>query len=303
MFPGQGAQFRAMGETLLKENSKGKERLERISDQLDVDFNKILQEGSDEDLKNTRYSQPAITLIRLTALELLLDSGHKPSGCAGFSLGEFSAMASAGVLSIDETLDLVTKRGLIMDQVCRKISSAGMAAVIGLNLETIQGVLKSLSNKDVYAVNINSPNQTVLAGTQTALAEAEEKLVKAGARRVISLKVAGPFHSPLMNEAALAFKEVSNQLEWKNPVLPLFSNVTGELVSSGNEAKKLIQKHIISPVLWTKIEENLLKMNPDRCLEVGPGKVLAGLWKAVSREIPCLPAGTYSNIKGVEYGV
>ncbi len=322
LFPGQGAQFAGMGKGLLRANSRTEERLERISGRLGRDLGKILAEGPEEALKETAVSQPAITLVSLTALEALEERGREPAACAGFSLGEYGALAAAGVLDREEALDLVTDRGLVMDRVCRRLSDAGMAAVIGLPPERVENLVENSGAAELFAVNLNSPRQTVVAGTSAALAEAEGLFREAGAKRFVPLKVAGPFHSPLMGEAAEAFRERVAAVTWRDPQVPVYSNVTGRPVESGREAAGLAVEQIVSPVRWTDVEAGLLAAAAAagaaaaggsgaeagagaggmEALEVGPGKVLAGLWKAVSREIPCRRAGSLEEIAALAGG-
>lgn len=300
LFPGQGTQFVGMGRGILAARAQvTRERLDRISGILQRDLGRLMAQGPEEALKETSLSQPAITLVNLSAWEILGEGGCLPDAVAGFSLGEFSALAAAGVLSADQVLDLVTRRGLIMEKVCRRLAdesrgrAPGMAAVVGLSPEQVEQAVEAVT--DLYAVNFNSPRQTVVAGTAEALAAAEETLKAAGAKRVLPLKVAGPFHSPLMapaaREFAAALQEICPSEMWKNPRIPIFSNVTGKPVTTGEEAAALAVEQITSPVRWTTIEEGLLALNPQSCREVGPGRVLAGLWKQMKSPVPCIPVG------------
>ncbi len=169
-----------------------------------------------------------------------------------------------------------------------------MAAVIGLHPSEVEKIAAELSG--VYPANFNSPVQTVVSGTASGLAAAESRFKEAGAKRVIRLKVSGPFHSPLLAGAQETFSRELDRIEFRDPVLPVYSNVTGSLVRSGAEARSLCISQIVSPVRWTDEEAALVREGYSPCLEVGPGTVLAGLWKAVSSEIPCLPAGTIEDI-------
>ena len=175
----------------------------------------------------------------------------------------------------------------------------GMAAVVGLTPEQVEVLItewKKGGLTDLYAANINSPKQVVVSGSAAALAEAEKRFPEAGARRFIRLQVAGPYHSPFMKEAAEAFAPVLEKIRFNNPEIPLFSNVTGKRIQSGEEAKALALRQIVEPVRWTDEEKELAGLLPQTLLETGPGKVLQGLWKDTGSEIPCLAAGTAEDI-------
>jgi [acyl-carrier-protein] S-malonyltransferase len=182
-------------------------------------------------------------------------------------------------------------------------AAPGMAAVIGLTPDQVEGLISEWKKEghpfdNLFAANINSPRQTVVSGTAKALAECTRRFTEAGAKRVIPLAVAGPFHSPLMADAAEAFKPFLEKVEFKNPVLPLYSNVSGKLVSTGEEARKLALAQITSPVRWTDEEGAIQSAGGfDACLETGPGKVLQGLWKDSGSVLPCLPAGTVIDLE------
>ena len=297
LFPGQGAQFPGMMKDLCEKFADGKDFFEKYSKTAGFSISQLLWESSEQELARTDKSQTAITAASLLVVEFLKTKQISPSFVAGFSLGEWVALRASEVLSFEETVYAVKRRGEIMQEVCDSIASAssnppGMAAVIGLDGKIVQTVLKG--REDVFAANLNSAQQTVISGTCDGLAWAEENLKNAGARRIIPLKVAGPFHSPLMMDAAEKFSKVLDTLTFNDPVLPVFSNVTGKQVKTGDEARKNAVKHIVSPVLWIDEETSIHNMCNDsdeyKLIEAGPGKVLAGLWGKTefAKKIPCV---------------
>ena len=317
LFPGQGAQFPGMALDLLEASSgRGGERVKRLfalaSEVIGKDMAAMLKNASPETLKRTDISQPAITLANLAAAAYLEERGINPSGCAGFSLGEYAALAAAGVITEEDCFVMVSERGKAMQTAVNQIgdgkeapgtSVPGMAAVMGLSPEKVETLItewKAGNNpalKDIYAANINSPNQTAVAGTAGALAEAEGLFIAAGARRFIRLRVAGPFHSPFMAEAAKEFQPVLEKVQFRDPQIPLYSNVSGKRISSGEEAKKLALLHITNAVRWVDEEKAIEAAGGIDCLlETGPGKVLQGLWKDSGLSLPCHAAGTAADI-------
>lgn len=303
LFPGQGAQYPGMGKDLWDFSAKVKELFKRASDITSINMEKLLFEGSAEDLRATDKAQAALTLVNLAAAVVLREKGIVPGAAAGFSLGEYAALVTAGVLTEEAVFSLVKFRGEVMESASRALDAPegqpGMAAVMGLDLPDVRKALEAAGIPDVYAANYNSPVQTVISGTAAALSKAEEVLKAAGARRCVRLKVSGPFHSPLLGAARAEFEAALAEYTFADPSLPLYSNVTGKAVSSGAVAKRLAGEQITSPVLWVDIERNLRAEGFERVLEAGPGTVLAGLWKAVYPDFPCLPAGTVEAIAGI----
>lgn len=297
LFPGQGAQFTGMGMDLYDADSDGTSGVRALFDLasgiLGSDIRQLLNADA-EILKQTDVSQVAITVASLAAVRALAKKGIKPTACAGFSLGEYPALAVSGIITEADAIRLTIERGRIMQKVADELSSGssavpGMAAVLGLSPAQVDSVLSSLNLDGLFGANYNSPLQTVISGTAASLTEAEAAFKAAGARRVVRLKVAGPFHSPLMAVAGEKFSAVLERVTFADPSIPLFSNVTGKRISSGAEAKKCAVSHISSPVRWTDEEaaiSALLSASgagsadsavPD-LIEVGPGKVLSGLW-------------------------
>ena len=297
LFPGQGAQFPGMMKDLCESFADGKKFLDKYSEIAGFSVQELLWESSEQELARTDKSQTAITAASLLVVEFLKSQNITPSFVAGFSLGEWVALKVSQVLSFEEIVYIVKRRGEIMQQVCDSIAAAsanppGMAAVLGLDGKSVQSVLDG--RNDVFAANLNSTQQTVISGTCAGLKWAEENLKNAGAKRIIPLKVAGPFHSPLMMDAAEKFSKVLDSVTFKNPQIPVFSNVTGSRISTGEEIKQNAVKHIVSPVLWVDEENSIRNMCGDsdewKLVEAGPGKVLAGLWGKTefAQQIPCV---------------
>jgi len=317
LFPGQGAQYSGMAADLLASVAV-KSLFDTASGVLGKDIKELLESDA-QTLKRTDVSQPAITAANLAAAAFLGERGYSPSVCAGFSLGEYAALVCSGVLNISDCFHLVKARGEIMQKTADNLreaslqnsgdasSAPGMAAVIGLDPKLAEDLIvqwKSSKDacediKDLYAANINSPRQLVISGTACALEEAQSRFIKAGARRVILLQVAGPFHSPLMEEARIAFVPVLETVSFNDPVIPVFSNVTGMRIKSGAEAKELAALHITHPVRWVDEEEAVAKSGIEACFEAGPGKVLQGLWNDYRNDIPIYAAGTVGDIERI----
>jgi len=306
VFPAQGAQYPGMAIDFLKQGGEKVKRLFSLASEIQgKDMADLLSNSTPEYLKRTDVSQPAITLANLAAAEYLAEKGITPSACAGFSLGEYAALAAAGVISQKDCLSLVTHRGNAMQAAIDRIqggdeaNAPGMAAVVGLSPENVEALIaewKKSGLKDLYAANFNSSKQVAVSGSAAALAEAEKRFKEAGARRFMRLAVAGPYHSPFMKEAADAFAPYLEKVHFSDPKIPIFSNVTGKQVLSGDEAKALAVKQIVEPVRWTDEEALMVKFEPKELLETGPGKVLQGLWKDLGNSIPCHSAGTAAEI-------
>ena len=306
LFPGQGAQYSGMAIDLLS-SEKVKRLFDTASEIFGKDVRELLQSDVDV-LKRTDVSQPMITLANLAAAAYLDDQGYRPAACAGFSLGEYAALVYSGVVEAADCLRLVKARGEAMQKTADSLREAaggdpaaapGMAAIVGLDPKQAEELIAKWSDaglKDLYAANINSPKQLVVSGTAAALAEAETRFKEAGAKRVIRLQVAGPFHCPLMADSAEAFRPVLESVTFSNPSAALFSNVTGKQITSGEEARKLALQQITSPVRWVEEQASIAAFGAEALLETGPGKVLQGLWKDSGSELPVYPAGTAEDI-------
>ena len=313
LFPGQGAQYPGMALDFLSSGNAAVASLFKTASEIFGKDAKALLESEADVLKRTDVSQPAITLTNLSAAAYLAEKGIGPAGCAGFSLGEYAALATAGVISIEDCFLLVNERGKAMqaavDEMEARGKSAdgknvpGMAAVMGLEPGKVEALIaewKASGNaaiQEIYAANINSPKQTVVGGTAEALTEAEALFTAAGARRYMRLQVNCPFHTPLLAGAAAQFLPFLDKVLFKDPQVPVFSNVSGKRVSSGEEAKKMALAQITNPVRWFEELSSIAALGGIDCLlEAGPGKVLQGLWKDSGSALPCHSAGTVADI-------
>ena len=299
LYPGQGAQYPQMGKDLWETYSGVKDLFEMASDVLGRNCEKLVLEGDAQTLGRTDNTQPAVTIVNLAVKNTLKELGLNSDGCAGHSLGEYAAYADAGALTDEQVLKAVGLRGQYMHEAGEKASGAGadssMAAVIGLELAQVEEAISAIDG--AFMANWNAPTQIVISGTQEGLSKAETVLKEAGARRVLRLKVSAPCHSPLLDEAKEKFGSYLSGLEFKDPVKPLYSNVTGKIITSGTEARELALKQIVSSVLWVDEEKSILADGYDRIIETGPGKILTGLLKNVSKEPAAIPCGTVSEIQ------
>lgn len=296
LFPGQGAQYPGMAKDFYETSSEVRRLFELASDAARMDLKELLFESDEETLKQTRYTQIAVALAGSAAALAAREHGIVPHGCAGFSVGEWPALAEAGILSHFDMFRLVAERGRLMDEAGNRSGGSTMSAVLSLSPEKIEQVIAEAGLKQCWIANYNSPSQCVISGTEHDIVIAEEKLRQAGAKRVIRLKVSGAFHSPLMHYAYEEFKGIVEEVTFMNPVLECYSNVTGKKITSGTEAKKLASEQIISPVRWIDEEASILEAGYERCVETGPGTVLSGLWKSFTTSIPSIPAGTLDAI-------
>lgn len=293
LFSGQGAQFRGMVQDLCAKYPSAQNIINAMSTITGENIGDLLWNTEIAELARSDKSQLAITAASQAIAAVLAEKGITPSAVAGFSLGEFSALHSAGVLNFDTMVRIVQKRGQIMQKCCEAIvaeseegGAPGMVAVLKLSPAQVIEALAPYTKKGIaFPVNMNSPMQTVVAGTAEGLTITETVCKEAGAKRVIRLAVAGPFHSPLMQRAADEFAKELESLSFADPTIPLFSNVTGKRVKTGEEAKKNAVLHITHPVLWTTEEAELAALmgaenNSDwQALEIGPGATLCGLWR------------------------
>jgi [acyl-carrier-protein] S-malonyltransferase len=264
-----------------------------------IDLKKLLFEGSEEELKQTRNTQIAVALAGVASATCAREHGIHPDGCAGFSVGEWPALAEAGVVSYEDMFRLVAERGRLMDEAGKRSGGSTMSAVLNLAPEAIEAAIKKAGLTKVWVANYNSPTQSVISGTEADVAAAEVAVKAAGAKRAIRLKVSGAFHSPIMGDARDGFAQAVEPIVFNDPKIALFSNVTGKRIVSGLEAKSLAVAQIVSPVRWIDEEAAILAEKPIFCAETGPGTVLGGLWKAVGGEVPCYPFATLDQISAV----
>ena len=298
LFPGQGAQYPGMGKDLFAASATVRELFGQASDATGLDLEALLFRGSAEDLQATNRTQIAVTLVNLAVARALAERGVEAHGYAGFSVGEYAALAAAGVIADGDLFRIVQARGEAMEAASRGADTdagpAGMAAVIGLPPERVTAALAGVDG--AWAANFSSPAQVVLAGTAEGLAAAEQACTAAGARRFVALKVSGPFHSPLIESARVRFAEVVAGFTFHDPAQPVYANVTGGRIASGAEAKRLCVEQIVSSVQWVTEIHNLVEDGFERFLETGPGKVLTGLMRGFDTGVQCTPVGTIEQV-------
>lgn len=280
IFPGQGAQFRGMGQDLYNNSSQAKELFERANEVLGFSITEVMFNGSDEDLKETKVTQPAIFLHSVILSQLLGDA-FKPDMVAGHSLGEFSALVANGVLNFEDGLRLVSKRALAMQKACEMVDST-MAAVLGMEDHLVESICAGIDGI-VVAANYNCPGQLVISGETLAVEKACEELKAGGAKRALLLPVGGAFHSPLMEPAREELAAAIEATEFKTPLCPIYQNVTTFAVTDPAEIRENLIFQLTAPVKWTQSVQNMIADGAAEFIEVGPGKVLQGLVKKIDR--------------------
>ena len=278
VFPGQGAQFVGMGKDLYDNNAVAHEMFEKANDILGFRITDLMFAGTDEDLRQTRVTQPAI-FLHSVILAKTLGEEFKPDMTAGHSLGEFSALVAAGALNFEDGLRLVSARAMAMQKAC-ELKPSTMAAVLGLADEVVENVCAEVEGVVVCA-NYNSPGQIVISGEIEAVAAASGKLTAAGARRVVPLKVGGAFHSPCMEPARAELAEAIAATEIHEPVCPVFQNVDAQPHTDPAEIKANLIAQLTAPVRWTQSVRNMVAAGATEFVELGPGKVLQGLVKKI----------------------
>lgn len=282
VFPGQGAQFVGMGKDLYDNNPEAKELFEKANEILGFRITDMMFEGTEDDLKQTKVTQPAIFLHSVLLAKSLGDE-FKPDMVAGHSLGEFSALVAAGALSFEEGLKLVLKRAHAMQKAC-ELRPSTMAAVLALPDDKVEALCAEID--DVVApANYNCPGQVVISGTMEGIDAACEKMLAAGAKRAMKLKVGGAFHSPLMQPAQEELAEAIAEAEFSNPVCPVYQNVDGKPHTDPEEIKANLIKQLTAPVRWTYDVEAMIADGADEFIELGPGAVLQGLVKKINRGV------------------
>ena len=281
IFPGQGAQFPGMGKDLYEESEKAKMLFESANQVLGFRITDIMFEGTMEELKETRVTQPAIFLHSVIAA--LVAEDFKPEMVAGHSLGEFSALVVNKVLSFEDGLRLVSKRAEAMQKACEENPST-MAAILGLQDEKVVAICDSI-DEVVVPANYNCPGQLVISGSNDGIAIACEKMKEAGAKRALPLQVGGAFHSPLMESARTELEEAIMSTTFNDPVCPIYQNYTSRPHTDVDEIKKNLNYQLTAPVKWTQSVKNMVEDGATDFIECGPGKVLQGLVKKISPEV------------------
>ena len=282
VFPGQGAQFVGMGKDMYENSELAKELFEKANEVLGFRITDLMFEGADEDLRQTKVTQPAIFLHSVILTKAYADK-FTPSMVAGHSLGEFSALVAAGALDFEDGLKLVYKRALAMQKACEAVPST-MAAVIGLADEKVEEICASIDGVVVPA-NYNCPGQLVISGSHEAIDAACEKLSEAGARRALKLPVGGAFHSPLMDPAKEELAAAIEQTTFKTPICPVYQNVSTKAETDPEVIKKNLVAQLTAPVKWTQSVQNMVADGMELLVECGPGAVLQGLIKKIDKNI------------------
>ena len=276
IFPGQGAQFTGMGQDLYDAKPMAKRLMDQSDDILGFSITKIMFEGTADQLKETRVTQPAIFIHSVTAA--LTSDNFKPDMVAGHSLGEFSSLVANGALSFEDGLKLVYKRAMAMQHAC-EINPSTMAAIIGLEDSRVEEICASITDEIVVAANYNCPGQLVISGSMKGIEMACEMMKVAGAKRALPLQVGGAFHSPLMSPAKEELAAAIDATEFKPPLCPIYQNVNAEPASDISLIRKNLIDQLTSPVRWTQTVKNMVRDGARQFTECGPGKVLQGLVK------------------------
>jgi [acyl-carrier-protein] S-malonyltransferase len=283
VFPGQGAQFPGMGKDLYDKSSVAKEMFEKANNILGFRITDLMFTGTEEDLKQTKVTQPAV-FLHSTILASVLGDSFKPGMMAGHSLGEFSALVANGTLSFEDGLILVSKRAMAMQKACEKNPST-MAAILGLDDSVVEEVCLSV-NEVVVPANYNSPGQIVISGSNEGIDKAIGILKLKGAKRALKLAVGGAFHSPLMEPARAELEEAIRSIHFNKPVCPVYQNVNANPFTDPDKIRKNLVEQLTSPVRWTQSVINMIAGGATSFTEVGPGCVLQGLIKKVNKDIP-----------------
>jgi [acyl-carrier-protein] S-malonyltransferase len=287
VFPGQGAQFSGMGKDLYASSALAKDLFEQANSILGFNIMSIMFEGTDEELKQTKVTQPAV-FLHSVILAKVLGNQFQPDMVAGHSLGELSALVANNTLTFEDGLQLVYKRALAMQKACEAEPST-MAAILGLEDAEVEAICEKVDGI-VVAANYNSPGQLVISGTVPAVEKACALSTESGAKRALVLPVGGAFHSPLMEPARAELEKAIQSTHFSTPICPIYQNVTAKPVVQPEEIKANLIRQLTAPVWWTQTMEQMIADGATEVVEVGPGKVLQGLFKKVNRQFPCSSA-------------
>ena len=280
VFPGQGAQFSGMGKELYENNAQAKALFDKANEILGFDITKIMFEGTADELKQTKVTQPAVFLHSVILAKVM---GIEPAAVAGHSLGEFSALVAAEALSFEDGLRLVAKRAMAMQKCCES-QPGGMAAILNLDDSVVEQVCSEIDGV-VVAANYNCPGQLVISGDNSSVDLACSKLKEAGARRALRLPVGGAFHSPLMEAARAELEEAIAQVEFKTPICPIYQNVDAKAQNDPEIIKANLIAQLTAPVRWTQIVKGMVADGMKQFVELGPGSVLQGLIKKCEADV------------------
>jgi [acyl-carrier-protein] S-malonyltransferase len=301
VFPGQGAQAVGMGRDAYESNSKAKAIFEEADAVLGFQLSDIIFNGPEEALKQTANTQPALLTVSAALLELLADSGLKPDYVAGHSLGEYSALVAAGVISFRDAVATVRARGEYMEQAVPGGQGA-MAAVLGAEREALGELCQAVSAEGnvVELANVNSPGQIVVSGSAAGVQSIVARGKEIGAKRVIPLEVSGPFHSSLMKPAAERLGETLAKVELNDANVPLIANVTAREAVQGEEIRRLLVEQVYSPVLWEDSVRYLIQQGVDTFVEIGSGSVLAGLIKKIDKNVRIISVNSVTALEALQ---
>lgn len=281
VFPGQGSQFVGMAKDLYENSAEAKQLLDSANQILGFNITDLMFAGTDEDLRQTKVTQPAV-FLHSVVLAKALGNRFNPDMVAGHSLGEFSALVAANALSFEDGLKLVSKRAMAMQKAC-EIKPSTMAAILGLDDEVIEKVCAEIN--DVVPANYNCPGQLVISGSNEGIDQAIAKFTEIGAKRAIKLAVSGAFHSPFMEPARAELEQAISEVTFKSPICPVYQNVTAEAVTDPETIKKNLIAQLTAPVRWTQIMKNMVANGATEFTEVGPGAVLQGMLRKFDRQI------------------
>jgi len=287
VFPGQGSQFPGMAKELYDTSMEARDMMEKANDLLGFRITDIMFTGSEEDLRQTRVTQPAI-FLHSVALAKTLGDGFRPDMVAGHSLGEFSALVANGALQFEDAIKLVYARAMAMQKAC-ELNPSTMAAILGLDDELVERICAETAGV-VVAANYNCPGQLVISGDIAAIDAACAALTAVGAKRALKLSVGGAFHSPLMEPARIELESAIHATSFSTPTCPVYQNVTACAVVDPEAIKSNLIKQLTAPVRWTQTMNQMIADGCTEVIEVGPGKVLQGLFKKVNRDLPTASA-------------
>lgn len=284
IFPGQGAQACGMGQDFYEQTETGKRIFDKATELMGFSMPQLCFEENDR-LDITEYTQAAMVTASIAMMRVLEENGIKPDVAAGLSLGEYCALAAAGVMSDKDAIRTVRQRGILMQEAV-PVGEGAMAAILALDAAAIEEVTGAMEG--VWIANYNCPGQIVISGEKAAVEEACEKLKAAGAKRAVMLNVSGPFHSGMLADAGEKLGEVLSQVELHEPQIPYVANVTAQYVKSAAEVKELLTRQVSSSVRWQQSVEAMIADGVDTFIEIGPGKTLAGFMRKISRDVKTL---------------
>lgn len=295
IFPGQGAQYAGMGKDFYEQIPLCRQVMDMAGEIAELDLKKLCFEEN-EQLHITEFTQIAMIAVEAAILKALEAEGIRPQVAAGLSLGEYGAVLAAGVLSMEDTFSVVRKRGIYMQEAVPE--GGAMSAVLGLSGEQVEQICEKEPGM-VSVANYNCPGQVVITGEARAVENASEKLKDAGARRVLPLKVSGPFHSPMLKKAEERLRETLKEISIQKPWIPYAANVTAKYVTEAQEVKELLARQVSSPVKWQQCVETMLADQVDTFIEVGPGKTLSGFMRKIDRNVRVLNIQTLEDFQTV----